>query len=157
MLWYLIFMIFIIIGYFFGMFCLILSEIFKSKGFFLLGVGIFIFFLIYILIYSLVILIFNVVILLRRFYDCLMMMIFLIIFYVFIVIVLGFNYLLNIDNLVVLIFMGIICLIYWIGLILILVLICLDSKIEFNKYGLSLKYNCNEINFYGDNVNLVDK
>ena len=42
---------------------------------------------------------------------------------------------LNIDNSAVLIFMGIICLIYWIGSILILVLTCLDSKTESNKYG----------------------
>ena len=51
------------------MFCLISSETFKSKGFLLLGVGIFIFSLIYILIYSLVTLIPNVAILSRRFHD----------------------------------------------------------------------------------------
>lgn len=69
MLWHLIFMIPTIIGYSFGMFCLISSETFKSKGFLLLGVGIFIFSLIYILIYSLVTLIPNVAILSRRFHD----------------------------------------------------------------------------------------
>ena len=53
--------------------------------------------------------------------------------------------------------MGIICLIYWIGSILILVLTCLDSKTESNKYGPSPKYNCNETNFHGDNANPVDK
>ena len=141
MLWHLIFMIPTIIGYSFGMFCLISSETFKSKGFLLLGVGIFIFSLIYILIYSLVTLIPNVAI----------------IFYVFTVIVSGFNYLPNIDNSAVLIFMGIICLIYWIGSILILVLTCLDSKTESNKYGPSPKYNRNETNFHGDNANPVDK
>ena len=58
-----------------------------------------------------------------------------IIFMFFTVIVSGFNYLPNIDNSAVLIFIGIICLIYWIGSILILVLTCLDSKTESNKYG----------------------
>ena len=80
-----------------------------------------------------------------------------IIFYVFTIIVSAFNYILNIDNSAVLIFMGIICLIYWIGSILILVLTCLDSKTESNKYGPSPKYNCNETNFHGDNANPVDK
>ena len=157
MLWHLIFMISTIIGSSFGMFCLISSETFKSKGFLLLGVGIFIFSLIYILIYSLVTLIPNVAILSRRFHDRSMTMTLPIIFYVFTVIVTGFNYMPNIDNSAVSIFMGIICLIYWIGSILILVLTCLDSKTESNKYGPSPKYNRNETNFHGDNANPVDK
>ena len=157
MLWHLIFMIPTIIGYSFGMFCLISSETFKSKGFLLLGVGIFIFSLIYILIYSLVTLIPNVAILSRRFHDRSMTMTLPIIFYVFTVIVTGFNYMPNIDNSAVSIFMRIICLIYLIGSILILVLTCLDSKTESNKYGPSPKYNSNETNFHGDNANPVDK
>ena len=128
-----------IIGYAFGFICLISSETFKSEGFILLGVGILIFSLIYIFIYSLVTLIPNVAILSRRFHDRSMTMTLPIIFYVFTIIVSGFNYILNIDNSAVLIFMGIICLIYWIGSILILVLTCLDSKTESNKYGPSPK------------------
>ena len=58
-----------IIGYAFGFIFLISSEIFKSEGFILLGVGILIFSLIYIFIYSLVTLIPNVAILSRRFHD----------------------------------------------------------------------------------------
>ena len=69
MLWHLIFMIPAIIGYAFGFIFLISSETFKSEGFILLGVGILIFSLIYIFIYSLVTLIPNVAILSRRFHD----------------------------------------------------------------------------------------
>ena len=157
MLWHLIFMIPTIIGYSFGIFCLILSEIFKSYGFVVLGVVILIFSVIYTLIYSLVTLIPNVAILSRRFHDRSMTMTLPIIFYVFTVILSAFNYIPDIDNSPVLIFMGIICLIYWIGSILILVLTCLDSKTESNKYGPSPKYNSNETNFHGDNANPVDK
>ena len=62
------FMIPTIIGYSFGMFCLISSETFKVR-ISLVGGRNFIFSLIYILIYSLVTLIPNVAILSRRFHD----------------------------------------------------------------------------------------
>lgn len=162
MLWNLIFMIPGIIGLFLGYVFIISGAISNKEGSLLFGGACLIIGGLWYLIYSLATLIPNLAILVRRFHDLSLSMLIPICFIVanFIIYIISNIIVENPntpENGYALTFIMILNIFIWVFSIYVLVMTCLNSKKETNKYGPSPKFTDFNYSLDGENHNPLDK